>query len=69
VSMYNNAGTIGGTAAGAGVASAQVLPDTGGLALMPLTGTLVDWVLLPVAAFALIGGGCALLRVLPKREA
>jgi hypothetical protein len=46
--MYNNAGTIGGAAAGAGVASAQVLPDTGGLALMPLTGTFLDWVLLPV---------------------
>ena len=40
--MYNNAGTIGGAAAGAGVASAQVLPDTGGLALMPLTGTILD---------------------------
>ena len=51
------------------MAAAQTLPDTGGLALMPLTGTLVDWVLLPVAAFALIGGGCALLRVLPKKEA
>jgi hypothetical protein len=67
--MYNNAGTIGGAAAGGSVAAAQTLPDTGGLALMPLTGTVMDWVLLPVAAFALIGGGCALLRVLPKREA
>jgi hypothetical protein len=67
--MYNNAGTIGGAAAGGSVAAAQTLPDTGGLALMPLTGTFMDWVLLPVAAFALIGGGCALLRVLPKREA
>ena len=66
--MYNNAGTIGGAAAGAGVAGAQVLPDTGGLALMPVTGTVLDWVLLPVAAFALIGGGCALLRTLPRRE-
>ncbi len=67
--MYNNAGTIGGAATGAGVASAQVLPETGGLALMPLTGTILDWVLLPVAGFALIGGGCALLRLIPKREA
>jgi hypothetical protein len=67
--MYNNAGSLGGAAAGGSVAAAQTLPDTGGLALMPLTGTLVDWVLLPVAAFALIGGGCALLRVLPKKEA
>jgi hypothetical protein len=67
--MYNNAGTIGGAAAGGSVAAAQTLPDTGGLALMPLTGTVMDWVLLPVAAFALIGGGCALLRVLPKKEA
>lgn len=66
--MYNNAGTVGGAAAGASVAGAQVLPDTGGLALMPLTGTFLDWVLLPVAAFALIGGGCALLRTLPRRE-
>ena len=67
--MYNNAGTIGGTAAGAGVASVQVLPDTGGLALMPLSGTSLDWVLLPVAGFALIGGGCAILRLIPKKEA
>ena len=67
--MYNNTGTVGGAAAGGSVAAAQTLPETGGLALMPLTGTLVDWVLLPVAAFALIGGGCALLRVIPKREA
>jgi hypothetical protein len=67
--MYNNAGTIGGAAAGGSVAAAQTLPDTGGLALMPLTGTYLDWVLLPVAAFAFIGGGCALLRLLPKGEA
>jgi hypothetical protein len=66
--MYNNAGTIGGAAAGAGVASAQVLPDTGGLALMPLSGTILDWIVLPVAAFALIGGGCALLRLRPRIE-
>lgn len=66
--MYNNAGSLGGTAAGGSVAAAQVLPDTGGLALMPVTGTLLDWILLPVAAFALIGGGCALFRTLPRRE-
>ena len=66
--MYNDAGTVGGAAAGAGAAGAQVLPDTGGLALMPVTGTFLDWVLLPVAAFALVGGGCALLRTLPRKE-
>ncbi len=68
VNMYNNAGTIGGAAAGAGVASMQVLPDTGGLALMPLTGTFLDWIVLPVAAFALVGGVCALLRLTPRIE-
>ena len=66
--MYNNAGSIGGAAAGGSVAAAQTLPDTGGLALMPLTGTLMDWVLLPVAAFALVGGLLALLRTLPRGE-
>ena len=69
MSMINNTGTVGGAAAGAGAAGVQVLPDTGGLALVPLTGTSMDWVLLPVAGFALIGGGCALLRLVPKREA
>jgi hypothetical protein len=54
-------------AAGGGVATAQTLSETG-LALMPLTGTFMGWVLLPVAAFALVGGGCALLRTLPRRE-
>ena len=66
--MYNNAGTIGGAAAGAGVASMHMLPDTGGLALMPFTGTYLDWIVLPVAAFALIGGVCALLRLTPRSE-
>jgi hypothetical protein len=35
---------------------------------MPLTGTIMDWVLLPVAAFALVGGLLALLRTLPRGE-
>lgn len=67
--MYNNAGTVGGASAGAGVAAAGTLPDTGGLALMPVTGTMLDWVLLPVAAFALIGGLFALLKIaVPRKE-
>lgn len=66
--MYNNAGSVGGAAAGGSVAASQTLPDTGGLALMPVTGTYLDWVLLPVAAFAIIGGGFALLRTLPRSE-
>lgn len=67
--MYNNAGTVGGASAGAGVAAASQLPDTGGLALMPVTGTMLDWVLLPVAAFALVGGLLALLRIaVPRKE-
>jgi hypothetical protein len=66
--MYNNAGSIGGAAAGGSVAAAQTLPDTGGLALMPLTGTFMDWILLPIAAFALVGGLLALLRILPRGE-
>jgi hypothetical protein len=35
---------------------------------MPLTGTVLDWIVLPVAAFALIGGVCALLRLRPRIE-
>lgn len=66
--MYNNAGTLGGGAAGAGVAAASQLPDTGGMALLPLTGTMLDAFLLPIAAFALIGGGLALLRTIPRKE-
>lgn len=66
--MYNNAGTIGGAAGGAGVAAATQLPDTGGMALLPMTGTMLDAVLLPIAAFALIGGGFALLRTIPRKE-
>ena len=69
MSILINNGTVGGTAAGATVVGAQVLPNTGGLALLPVTGTFLDWMLLPVAVFALIGGGCALLRTLPRREA
>jgi hypothetical protein len=65
--MYSNAGTIGGAAGGAGVAAATQLPDTGGMAL-PLTGTMLDWILLPVAGFALVGAGLALLRTLPRSE-
>ena len=66
--MYNNAGTIGGAAGGAGVAAATQLPETGGMALLPLTGTMLDWILLPIAGFALVGAGLALLRTLPRSE-
>ena len=70
VIMYNNTGAAGGVAAGAaGTAGVTALPDTGGLALMPFTGTVMDWVLLPVAVFALVGGVLALLRILPRGEA
>jgi len=39
----------------------------GGVALLPRTGLDVVWFVL--AAFALIGAGTALLRVLPRRSA
>jgi LPXTG-motif cell wall-anchored protein len=39
----------------------------GGVALLPRTGFDVVWFVL--AAFALIGAGTALLRVLPRRSA
>lgn len=53
--MYDNSGAVLGSVLGGG-AGAGVLATTG-----------VDVIWLPLAAFALVGAGMALLRTLPRR--
>ena len=53
--MYDNSGAVLGSVLGGGA----------GVGALALTG--VDAVWLPLAAFALVGAGMALLRTLPKR--